>query len=559
MPGPTYATFGNTTLSRGFDFTFGPGVQPSVCLVYTIPHVASLPSVGTLSLITTGQQTLTFRECLLEEPRLDAGIGGRYWTLPIKDRRWKWQFAAIHGHYNVPRPDGTLLRERTPNALIGLLLQAMGETDWDTSQIPTTNRPEKHWDGASAAGELDALCNELGCVVVLNPLLDKVEIWPEGKGASLPTSEYAPTQGAAYVPLLPAKPRKIRTESGPTLFQALFKTEAVGLDVDNKWKPINSLSYKPARGWETASVGAEFPEITGTYVDLNNRTLYKRDLAISTVFKCYRITGLAQGGWVPPVLAGTGTEPTSLRDFKFYATIADEAVDASDGGLRQLDAVVYVKSFAAFEDVVKGNTSGRYTEGFAFDTTHAIVRFNEPQFQIDVGAAIVQAEVRIECSFNCGKDGVMARVFLEQDTGAAWTTPTRLIQRPDIVPRIVYRYRDDLTFTRSDNLADINAKLQVWQGAAMAEYGLQNGGTINYARLMAISPDGLTQQVSWSGGGNRPPRTVASQAQRHNRYIPTTDEYRARLEAKKAGIDIIKLTNPLGGPAINRTPFEAGT
>lgn len=555
MPGPTYATFGNTTLSRGFDFTFGPGVQPSVCMLYTIPHVASLPSVGTLSLITTGQQTLTFPECLLEEPRLDAGIGGQYWTLPIKDRRWKWQFATIHGSYNIPRANGTLLRERTPNALIGLLLQSMGESDWDTSRIPTTTRPEKHWDGASAAGELDSLCAELGCVVVLNPFLDKVEIWPEGTGALLPTG---PTQGAAYAPILPAKPSQIRTESGPTLFQALFKTEAVGLDIDNKWKLINDLSYKPIGGWELASVGAEFPEITGTYIDLNNRTLKKRDLAISTVYRCYRISGLAQGGWVPPILVGSGSEPSSLRDFKLYSSLADEAIDAIDGGLRQLDAVAYVKSFAAFEDLLKGNTSGRYTEGFSLDTTHGIVRFNEPQFQIDTNATIVAAEVRIECSFNCGKDGVMARTFLSQNTGTTWTTPPRVIQRPDIVPRIIYRYSGDAAFTRYDNLVDINTKLEKYQTNAANEYTLQNGGTINYAQLMAISPDGLTQQVSWSGGGGRPPRTVASQAQRHNRYIPSTDEYRARLEAKKAGLDLVKLTAPLGGPAVNRTPFEAG-
>ena len=57
--------------------------------------------------------------------------------------------------------------------------------------------------------------------------------------------------------------------------------------------------------------------------------------------------------------------------------------------------------------------------------------------------------------------------------------------------------------------------------------------TVTYPGLVAIAPDGLTQQVTWSGGGGRPATTTASQAQRHNRYIKPLDEYRDRLTTKR--------------------------
>lgn len=550
MAGPTIALFGNIQVARGFDFTFGPGVQPSVCMIYTVPHVPQLPSVADLVLQTEGEAPFVFRQCLLEDPRLDSGSGGSFWTLPVKDRRWKWQFASLTGSYNIPRPDGTILRERTPSSLIGLCLQAMGEVDWDASRIPDNPRPERQWDGAIAAAELDRLCAELGCIVVLNPLTDRVEIWPEGEGNLLPNG---PIQGSAYAPFRPATPQKVRVESGLTLFQAVFKAEAVGLDTDGTYKPIDELSYKPAGGWATASVASEFPEVTGTYADQNGKTLYKRDLARAHVWKDYRITGLAQGGWAVPVLQGTPFEPQSLRDFRLFPTLVDEDIGPDDG-LRQLDAAVYVESFQAFEAIISGAESHRYTDGFSFDTRHGIISFNEPQFQIGLDAIYEAAEVRIECSFNCGAEGIFSRVYLERDTGANWPTPTRLVQRPEIIPRVVFRYSTDRVFNREDNLDDVNTRMTHWMDVALGEYDLQNGGTVNYTRIVPISPDGLTQQVTWSAGFNQEARTTASQAQRHNRFIESLDEYRDRLTAKRIGKALLEERPALALAGL--TPFE---
>src|SRR4051812_45761313 len=100
MPGVTVVYWANIELSRGFDMTFAPGITPSVCNIYTIPHVDSLPNVGTLTFYQKDDNgdpiySFEFPDCLLESPRLNVSPAGQFWTLPILDRRWKWQFGYI--------------------------------------------------------------------------------------------------------------------------------------------------------------------------------------------------------------------------------------------------------------------------------------------------------------------------------------------------------------------------------------------------------------------------------------------------------------------------------
>lgn len=546
MPGPTHCTYGNVLLSQGFDFTFGPGVTPSVCSLNTIPHVSSLPQVATLTLETIGGATLVFPDCALEEPRLSVGGSGQRWILPVKDRRWKWQegWGVVYGHYNVPKPDQTYTQEKTPRELATLLFQEMGESGFDVSKLPNDPRPEIHWDGAHAATELDQLCASIGCVVVLNPFTNNAEIWKVGQGATLPTGG---TQGAAYTPILPIKPSKIIVEAGPTLFQATFKTEAVGLDIDEKWKPIDELSYKPASGWGKSAMVAGFPEITGTF-NKGTRALPIRELAKATVFRCYRISGLAHGGWRPEEMQKSSRYPNGRKDLKFYSSQAEDEPSPADSGQRALPARVYGRWYTIensfVESLVDGYLRGEdlkdYTEGYQFDTEQAIITFGEPLVLFKDGDAI-PAVIRIETSFNAGYQGVLDRWEKEYDLNPGWSTPARVIQRHDIYTRVYMRYTKDDAYTVESNKTDTERRLAHWGDAAVGEYEQQNGGTVKYAQLMQISPDGLTQQITWSGGGGRAPSTTVSQAQRHNRFVPPLKEQRAQLAAKKSEKAIAQL------------------
>lgn len=550
MPGPLTVSFGDVSISRGIDFTFGPGVQPSVCMIYTVPHSLRMTDIAPLVFGLVDGPTFTFPDCKLEAPQLDTGQSGAVWRLPILDRRWKWQFAHIFGSYNIRKPNGTYLREKTPQELASLLLDSMGESGYNVSQLPNDARPERYWEtGADSASELDRLCSELGCIVVLNWQTNRVEIWPLGAGSILPDGAI---EGRSFAPVKRSSPSSIRVEAGNTLFQDTFTTEAVGLDVDDKWKPIDQLSYRPSGGWGNTFPPGGFPHLldTDTYT-LHGRTLKTRDLAESTVFRCYRVNGLLSGGWVPTYLttADLSIQPQSRKDLQLSDELADEEINPSDGGLRRLPAVVYARYLAESRmGRVASSVPVRYPHTFGFDSEHGIVQFGEPLY-LRSGGDVVPAEVQYECAFHAGRDGVMHRLSKTNATGSPATTPDRLISRPEILFRSIQRYAANAPFAEEDNLADAEQRLQYWFDAAIGEYNLQIGGTLRYSGLVPILVDGRTLQVTWSAGGLRAARTIASQAQRHNRIVRPLDEYRDRLKAKQADQELRKLRSLDASPA----------
>ena len=537
MPGPTRATFGNTVFSQGFDFTFGTGIQPSVCSLRTVPHTSSLPQVATLTLWTEGESPLSFPGCALESPQLSVGSGGQIWTLPILDRRWRWRedWGPIYGHYNIIRHDGTYKREKTPQELATLCFDAMGETEYDVSRLPNDARPEIHWDGAHAASQLDQLATSLGCIVVLDPFDNIVKIWPVGQGPALPSG---PTQGQSLTPIVAIKPSSIIIEAAPTLFQDTFHLVSVGLDTDDKWRLIDDLSYKPAGGWGTADLIHGFPEITSTYQH-GDRTLPTRGLAESTVFRSWRIDGIGEAGeWVPFGINNSQALPESRKDLRIFSVRAEQELD-SDGGLRPLPARLFGKWFQierTFTDTLvagwqRGEQLQDYTGGFSIDADTGVVTTNEPLVLYQNGGAI-PAELRLETSFHAALDGVMDRRSKTINLNPGWGTSPRLIQRPDIVQTAISKRTDDGDVSTTYNTAEVDTRLGYWGDAAVAEYEPQQGQTIRYAKLMPIAPDGLTQQVTWSGGGGRPPSTTVSQGQRHNRYVPPPETQRDRVRTK---------------------------
>src|SRR6185503_9692890 len=96
-----------------------------------------------------------------------------------------WQWGNVYGSFNDYSTDG----ERTVQQLAGECLTALGETGFDVSRMPNEAKPRIKWDGDSAADALDKLCSDFGCVVVLNPFTNRVEIWPIGDGVPLPVGE----------------------------------------------------------------------------------------------------------------------------------------------------------------------------------------------------------------------------------------------------------------------------------------------------------------------------------------------------------------------------------
>ena len=183
--GTPFAQFGNVRLTNGWSLTYTGGPEPSVFTIRTVPHLDHLESHSSLTFGEDGVGYLSLRDCLLERPYLNDD---RTWDLPILDRRWKWRFGEISGSYNVRRPDKTYKREKTPQELAALCLEAMGEQRdrWDVSRLPNFARPEILWKVDNPASMLDELVSQLGCTWTLDYFSDQVVIWPLGEGVDLP-------------------------------------------------------------------------------------------------------------------------------------------------------------------------------------------------------------------------------------------------------------------------------------------------------------------------------------------------------------------------------------
>ena len=145
------------------------GIAPGVGSITAVPFAGFANTVGDL-VLTYDSTTIRFRDCSIVNPSLKGGANSpRMWSLSVLDRRWKWKFGEVSGRYNSLRPDNDLdeRTEKTPRELATLLLDAMGEENYDISALPDTARPHVNWYFANPALELQNLCDSLGCRVIL--------------------------------------------------------------------------------------------------------------------------------------------------------------------------------------------------------------------------------------------------------------------------------------------------------------------------------------------------------------------------------------------------------
>lgn len=177
-----------------FQMTVGHGIRPSQAVLYMLPQITPPEVSGTLALdYGDGQVHIEFPKCQLDYMSFEIGQDGRrIWGLYIIDRRWMWRFGRISGFYNIRRgKDGDTIilegTEKRPSELLALCLNAMGETNYDLSQVPDGLRPEVNWDVDNPAQAAANLCDQIGCRLIYDYLYDRVTIQPQGIGGYLPT------------------------------------------------------------------------------------------------------------------------------------------------------------------------------------------------------------------------------------------------------------------------------------------------------------------------------------------------------------------------------------
>jgi len=518
--------------------TYQAGPEPSVCVIRAVPHLHSLERDGTLILGETGAGYLEIRNCKLLTPTLSED---RKWELPILDRRWKWQFGEINGVYNVKRPDKTYIRERTPQQLAEMCLEAMGERrgNWDIGRIPNFARPQIEWEHTNPASALDDLLQSLGCVWTLDYFADRVTAWPVGSGNDLP--EW-PTISRAFGLSSLAKPDSIACYGSRTLFQARFATEAVGRDTDGKYKPLSQLSYFAHLADNEPD---DFSGIEDTFDDDGEEKLIG-DLARETVYRTYRITGLANGGWSPEVLRGTTIEPASFFDLEFIDTRAEQEIDENDIGPDGVQTGRKVNKPAQItgrwidpEGSVATPAAGNvvpYRGHFTIEPRLGLVRLSEPAWLYEgdnASRAHKAAEIYVDVAFYAGRNGLFAFPFVEQQTGERNGTGPRVIVRGEVEDRVIQKYEKTAIVKTIEQPGDTTSQLTHWVNAALEEYRDQPSMTRTYHGLRPIAPDGRIRQVTWSGGDGSGPRTQVSVGTEHNPYTPTPEENRRKRSVEE--------------------------
>ena len=561
----SYATYPGVQNVLGASYTLTHGITPSVVSFQIVPQTATIFATGDV-VFYHGTTTLTLRDCRADQSSMVRSTDGTLVSFSAVDRRWRWRFGEVYGHYNQRDADGLIVTatEKTPQQLAQLLLDAMGETGVvGVSDIPNNARPECEWVAENPAEALADLIEPFGMVVVLQ-INGTVAIRQQGIGAALPANTFLIEQEVSSNP--PEVPATVRILGGPNRYQRRLELEAVGYDLDGSIKPIDQLSYTPAGGW-----GKETQFFSGIAAS------DARALALRDVFRLYRIRDInspisapivslpgpppVQAPVIPigpvmpgqpaplqvqqPQIGGVGYLVQYLREIlPLEKGLVQTGPDANGIRRRRPEAVygVYFVGNISLEFPRNSSRANqaqwRYPGRFTVEHELGMVRFDEQVVRWDdTTKQFAAAFIELECSFTVRHPDTSAhmRWSYTQATGAASGYGTEVVRREELVWERYTRYDQtglSLGWLEKTYEAELNALSQYYANGRISQYVTQSGASGKYVGLQAINPDGAIQQVTWEIGGGGC-YTSASRLYEPSPYIPPYKERRVNDRQRK--------------------------
>lgn len=538
------ATFPGIQNLLAASISLGHGISPSVASLTIAPQQNFSGETGTLSL-AFGETLLEFPDCRVDYSSFQRNSSGDLCRLSVVDRRWQWRYGQISGTYNVWRDDFSLQNgdddgadtERTPQQLATLCLEAMNETNFDVSDMPNQSRPSVEWDYDVPAEALAALCDELGCRVVLQ-LDNRVAIRRVGEGAALDTTD-ALQWGALMNP--PERPQTIAIVCGPNRYQVDFKLEAVGLEhVDSPGGesivPLDELSYTPAAGWSSADL-PYFHQIDAKY----------KNLAQRSVFRYYRIKLPAE---IPGYDGPSGSQVSRQEQ---VLPLEDEQVEVvtENGRTANLPAQVFGVWYRDVDDVT--NSSGSlapapppgqgdspaesiYQGPRTLDLARGLVIFEQPVYQnthssagggsgYEVVIGPAELVLRTACRVRDPETLALVRHARTRTLAGASNAATRHLRHEEIV--LTHRPTYSSSYSSVDvakNVDEVNARADSFLDAAEQEYETLTPEMVRYAGLLPIELDGAIERISFHVG----PDGAFTVASRHEEPPRVSIPHKAR-------------------------------
>lgn len=518
---------------QSVSYTLSHGISPGVFTIKAVPKPGKKFERGDVTL-TYDNTEILFRDCKIDSAALGITASGNLWTIKILDRRWKWEHKPIVGHYNQRDEGGKIDpdTEKTPQELAKLLLDAMGERRYMVGDLPNDARPQKDWSYAGAAQELASLCDALGCRVVLGTD-NRVRIRKIGEGEPLP--ENGLEMNPSFNFDAPEKPESLLFVGGPTVYEAKWTLEAVGLDTDGDVKLIADLSYNPSgegeeNGWQT--------EVPGFFTSLDDGEQLK--LAQESVYRWYRIKEHVDGTMEIP---GYGEiedidQVLPLRE-RLVIDDAMKALGITEGPPAEVSGVFYSEEW----NDANSENGTLYPGDYTLDTERGIVKFAEPVYRtVDdppEGAASENneyavyrpAQLDLLCTFHVTDADTLEpdRFTRERNIGGAPGSGPQIVKRKEVFKTSKPTYTDVDEWNEDDiqtnlRVDELEEQADYYLRAAEAEYQATEAVDLQYAGILDIEPDGAIQQVTWSIGSNGA-TTRASRNSEHSVYVP---EYRKR-------------------------------
>ncbi len=557
------ATFPGVNQLVAASITLGHGITPSSATLTIAPQLAFTTEVGTLSFVYDGLR-IDFTDCKVSRSSFERNDRGEIWRLTVYDRRWRWRFGRISGTYNVWRDNFTLARgengtrntERTPQQLAALCLDAMGESNYDVSEMPNDTRSSVAWDVEVPAQALAALCDSLGCRVVLQ-LDGRVAVRRRGIGA--PLYALGSLENDATIDP-PERPDAICVLGGPSRFQVDFPLEAVGIEqVDGQnnesLKLIDSLSYQPAGGWSRVDL-PYFHQVGAQW----------RELAKKSVFRYYRIQ-------MPVDVPGyDGDDGAKVAKLEQLLPIEDEQVDqvAESGEPVNRPAFVFGVWYPDTGDMTNtslalapvapegdlGTPGTAYKRRFTIDKTRGLVVFEEPVFRnthasatggsgYEVVPGAAQLVLRAACNVRDPASLATESYERTRAIGNPLGGGTRYLKHEEIVRTHVPKYNTSYkTDSVKTNQADIDQMADYYLDAAEQEYQTLAPQTVRFGGLVPIEPDGAIEQVILSVGAGGTTTTVCRHTERTQTTMPYRERRRIEIEQKAQARQQRRQTKP---------------
>lgn len=513
MPDPQgYCEYGgldNTII--GGEYTESRGVQPGVFRLRTGTEPSLPQKYGTLTL-RYGSNVLQFDDCATAT-HIQRVYQGRYpytWSVEVYDKRWKWRYPRISGHYNTRRCDGSIdpATSLPLSAMLTKLLVALDEPGATLRDIPNV-QPQVDWENAYAAKELEWLLDWAGLVICPQRngsfLVERL-----GAGTDLPVrnDDVSPSLSFSQTVM----PSKVEVHTAPTVFQSKIVLEAVGLDTDGTIKVIDNLDYKPILGWQTQWY-TTFADVSPIY----------RHLAFQTVWRWYRLKEQAEG---------TGSAVLDdMKRLKIMEKLAETHADDLGVG-RCLDAVVE-GIFWPLSDFKANNASDlRYSGSFRVIPELNLIAFEYPVIKWDVNLRYPEAaDLKLIVAYRAtDATGAYLNEKVEEGVSQSLATTQPRIEKRKYLKRVrqfVAAYGNN-----SDNEPEVTAEATAYATSIASTYGGGPERDMLYGGLIPLELSGKVAQIRWRWGNDRVATTRASE---NHEFDVSQQSSQARRRTERLG------------------------